>query len=163
MDRLVCALFEDKPHASAAMDALVNGGVGDDVVTVSMHEGSVTHEDLGVAAGLSGRRMVQGAVIGAAVGGLVGAVVGFVIAPAGALLTALLVSVFAGGALGVLYSTLAGAITGRDSEQPVLENLSKALEAGKVLVTLEVHGSAAVREAASDILRQFGGRHITVN
>lgn len=157
---MLCALFDDKPRAAAAIDALVNGAVGEELVSVVMHEGSVTHEDLGVAGGRSGRRMLLGAAIGAGVGGLLGAVLGLVFAPAGALVSALLASVLVGAAAGALYTTLAGVIAGRDSEPPALERLSPAFEAGNVLVTLEVHGPASVRDDARDILTRFGGRPI---
>ena len=59
MDQMVSAFFPDKPRAAAAIDALVNGGVGDELVNVVMHEGSVTHEDLGGAGGRSMRRTLR--------------------------------------------------------------------------------------------------------
>jgi uncharacterized transporter YbjL len=158
MDRMLCALFEDEPHAAAAIDALVNGDVGDDLVNVVMHEERVRHEDLGLAGGRSGRRMILGAAIGAAVGGLIGGGLGLWLAPAGALFSALLASVLGGAAAGAAYATLAGVIAGRDAEPPALGRLSRAFDAGNVLVTLEVHGAASVRDDARAILRRFGGR-----
>ena len=160
MERLVCALFEDEPKAARAIDALVNGGVSEKVVSVVMHQGEVTHEDLGLAAEQSGKRMAQGAAIGTTIGAVLG---GLLAGPAGVLVGGPLAAVIAGGATGTLYGTIAGAITGRDQEKPVLEELSRELEEGKVLVTLDIEGSAAVREQAKAILRSAGGRQISVS
>lgn len=155
MDRLFCALFDDEPSAASAIDELVNGVVADEVVSVVLHEGSVTHGDLGVAAGKSGRRMLQGGAIGTTLGVLVG---GLIAGLAGGPLTTLLVAAATGG----LYGTLAGAISGRDGEQKALTDVAAALEDGKVLVTLELKGSASARVQATQILARFGGRKITV-
>jgi hypothetical protein len=160
MERLVCALFEDEAGAAKAIDRLLNGGVSDKVVSVVMHEGEITHEDLGLAAERSGRRMAQGAVIGTTIGALVG---GLLAGPAGVLAGGPIAGAIAGGATGGLYATLAGAITGRDEEQPVIEELATALKEGKVLVTLDIAGSTAVRDEAREILVRAGGRHIAVS
>lgn len=157
MERLVCALFDDEPSAAAAIDRLVNGGLSDQVVSVVMHQGEITHEDLGVAAESSGRRMAQGAAIGATVGALVG---GLLAGPAGLLAGGPLAGVLAGGATGGLYASIAGAITGRDEEKPMVEELGESLRAGKVLVTVDVEGPVEVREEARRILSNSGGRHI---
>jgi uncharacterized membrane protein len=160
MERLVCALFDDEPRAAKAIDALVNGGVSDKVVSVVLHEGEVTHEDLGLAGEQSGRRMVQGAAIGTTIGALIG---GLLAGPAGVLVGGPIAAVLVGGASGGLYGTLAGAITGRDDEQPVIKELATALESGKVLVTLDIEGPAAVRDEAKQILARAGGKHIAVS
>ena len=159
MDRLFCALFDDQPSAVSAIDELVNGIVGDDVVSVVLHEGTVTHEDLGVAAGKSGRRMLQGAAIGTTIGAVLG---GLIAGPAGVLTGGPLATMLVAGATGGLYGTLAGAISGRDGEQQALADVAQALEQGKILVTLELKGSAIAREQAAQILGRFGGRKITV-
>ena len=159
MERLVCALFDDEPSAARAIDALLNGVVSEQVVSAVLHEGHVTHEDLGLAAEQSGRRMVQGAAIGTGIGALIG---GLLAGPAGVLVGGPLAAVLVGGASGGLYGTLAGAITGRDEEQPVVEELGQALEAGKILVTVDVRGAADVRDETKAILRRSGGRHIAV-
>ena len=160
---MVCALFPDKPRAAAAIDALVNGNVSDELVGVVMHEGSVTHEDLGSGGARSGRRTLQGAVIGAVAGGVLGGVVALVFAPGGMLLSALFAAIFVGAGVGAAYTGLAGAISGRDTEQPQLEHLAGDFEEGKVLVTLEIRGGADAREQAKDILARFGGRPITAS
>jgi hypothetical protein len=159
MERLVCALFDDEPHAAKAIDSLVNGGVSEKVVSVVMHQGEVTHEDLGLAAEQSGKRMAQGAALGTTIGAVLG---GLLAGPAGVLVGGPIASVLVGGATGGLYGTLAGAITGRDGEKPVLEELARELKSGKVLVTLDIEGPAAVRDEAKSILRGAGGRHIEV-
>src|SRR5687767_7037726 len=126
MDRLFCALFDDEPSAASAIDELVNGVVGDEVVSVVLHEKTVTHEDLGVAAGKSGRRMLQGGAIGTTIGALLGGLVaGLADAPMATVLVA--------GATGGLYGTLAGAISGRDGEQRALSDVVRGLAAGKFL------------------------------
>src|SRR5688500_8220587 len=107
MERLVCALFADEPSAAQAIDGLVNGGVSEKVVSVVMHQGEVSHEDLGLAAEQSGRRMVQGAALGTTIGAVLG---GLLAGPAGVLVGGPLASVLVGGATGGLYGTLAGAI-----------------------------------------------------
>jgi hypothetical protein len=159
MDRLFCALFDDEPSAASAIDELVNGVVGEEVVSVVMHEGTVTHEDLGVAAGKSGRGMLQGGAIGTTIGAVLG---GLIAGPAGVLAGGPLASALVGGATGGLYGMLAGAISGRDGEQQALEDVKQALEAGKILVTLEIHGPKEARTQAAKILSRFGGRHITI-
>jgi hypothetical protein len=159
MERLVCALFDDEPSAASAIDELVNGVVSDNVVSVVMHEGEVDHEDLGLASTQSGRRMLQGAAIGGGVGALLG---GLLAGPAGVLVGGPLAAALVGGASGGLYGTVAGAITGRDDERPLVKELSQALEAGKVLVTLDIEGPGTARDEAKAILRRFGGRHVAV-
>ena len=92
---MLSAFFPDKPRAAAAIDALVNGGVGDDLVNVAMHEGRVKHGDLGRAGGRSARRMLQGVVFGAVVGGVLGGTLAVVFA-AGTMLVGTLVVAIAG-------------------------------------------------------------------
>jgi uncharacterized membrane protein len=157
MERLVCALFDDEPSAAAAIDDLINGGLSEQVVSVVMHHDEVTHEDLGLVAERTGKRMAQGGVIGATVGAVIG---GLLAGPAGLLAGGPIAGVLAGGATGGLYATIAGAITGRDDEKPIVQELGEALRAGKVLVTLDIEGPVEVREAATLVFERRGGRHI---
>ena len=159
MERLLCALYEDEESAGAAVQRLIDSGVQQHVISAVIHSGEIRHEDLPLAANPTRRRSTQGAVLGAALGALLG---GLLAGPAGPLIAGPLATALIGGAVGGLYGALAGGITSRDDMQPTLRELEGALQAGKVLVTVDVEGHAHERRMVRRVLQHMGGRPVFV-
>jgi len=160
MGQLVCALFDDETTASAAVQRLLDSGVGEHVVSAVVHSGELHHEDLPLSANPTGVRSVEGAAIGSVVGAVLG---GLLAGPAGLLAVGPIVAALAGGASGGMYGAIGGAITGRDDIQPELNELSKAIARGQVLVTVElVDDSAEDDERARKCLEGPGSRLVTL-
>jgi uncharacterized membrane protein len=145
MEHISYGLFDDDEHAKAAIEGIQAN------VTPRCHLGVTVHRDrldegrlrMGETGAAEGLR--EGAVVGGALGAITGAVV---MGPFG------LVS---GGALGALYGTLAGAIAGSSGPDRTLDQLSKELAPGKVLIIVEAP-SLACREGADATMRANGGR-----
>lgn len=154
MEHLVCALFDDEPHASDAVERLLQSGVSRSVIGAALHEGELVHEDMPHAGEQSVRRGLTGAAIGGTLGALLG---GIVVGPIGL--------IGAGGAAialflaGSMYGGIAGAISGRDDDKPEVKKLAEKLEPGKVMVTVDVSGAVDV-DAVEAILAHSGGRRV---
>lgn len=154
MEHLVCALFEDERRASDAVEKLLHSGVSRSVIGAVIHEGELVHEDVQHAGEQSVRRGFAGAAIGGTIGGLLG---GIVLGP--------IALIGAGGAAialflaGSMYGGIAGAISGRDDDKPVVKKLAEKLEPGKVMVTIDVSGGMDVPSVEA-ILARNGGRRV---
>jgi hypothetical protein len=144
MEHISYGLFDDDEHAKAAIEAIQAN------VTPRCHLGVTVHRDrvdegrlrMGETGAAEGLR--EGALVGGALGAITGAVV---MGPFG------LVS----GALSVLSMALSrGAIAGSSGPDRTLDQLSKELAPGKVLVIVEAP-SLACREGADATLRANGG------
>ena len=158
MERLVCALYDDEASAAAAIKRLLESGVHNDVVSAVMHVGEIQHEDLSLAANPTGRRSAEGAMAGGALGAVLGAVLA---GPAGVVIGGPLATIAAAGASGGLYGAIAGAITGRDDVHQLVRDLEQAVEAGRVLVTVDVEGRAQ-QGVVREVLSQMGGDSIVL-
>jgi hypothetical protein len=145
MEHVSYGLFDDEDHARAAIDAVEASGTPRKRLGVTLHRGRLDEGLLGVAE----TDAAEGAREGAAIGGIMGAIAGTVVmGPIG------LVS---GGMLGALYGTVGGAIAGSGGPDRNLEQLSKHLAEGKVLVVVEAT-SLEARDKADAAMRACGGR-----
>lgn len=126
MDRLVYGLFDDHDTAQRALDDLLEHGVPEDVLDLTMHEQEFVEGDFTGPATKSRRFGVIGGLATAVVGAILGGVfAGGVGAALGAL---------SGGLLGTIVSSLAGA---DDAKKP-LGDLVKEIREGKVLLTVDL-------------------------
>ncbi len=145
MEHVSYGLFDDEGDARAAIDAVEASGTPRQRLGVTLHRGRLDEGLLGAA----GTDAAEGAREGAAIAGIMGAITGAaVMGPFG------LVS---GGALGALYGAVGGALAGSGSPDRNLEQLSKQLAEGKVLVVVEATGLES-RDKADAAMRACGGR-----
>jgi len=156
MARLVCGLFSSEQHAHDVVQDLLKGGLEPGVVSVVMHVDDVPHEDVEDQGTKQRDRAIRGGLlagtIGALVGGIIAGPLGFIGAGPAAL------ALFG---VGGAYGSIAGALTGRDTEQEQLEVLRERVKAGKVLVAVEVTGRSTA-EHLQEQLAERGGKEITV-
>jgi hypothetical protein len=144
MMHVTYALFDDEEHARAALTEIEASGTPRRSCGVVLHK---DHLDEGLLH-LSESGAAGGIREGVAIGGILGAGMGAaVVGPAG------LVS---GGALGALYGAVAGAIAGSGGPDWRLEQLSKRLADGKVLLVVEAP-SFECREKADAAAAANGG------
>ncbi len=145
MSHVSYGLFDDADAARAAINAVEASGTPRRQVGVTLHRGRLDEGLIGVP----GTGAAEGAREGAAIAGILGAITGAVfMGPIG------LVS---GGVLGALYGTLGGALAGSGFPDRNLEELSKHLAEGKVLVVVEA-ASLLDRDKADAAMRASGGR-----
>jgi hypothetical protein len=145
MEHVSYGLFDDDDAARAAISAIEASGTPRHRVGVTLHRGRLDEGLLGVVA----TDAAEGAREGAAIAGILGAITGAVVmGPIG------LVS---GGVLGALYGTVGGAIAGSSAPDRNLEQLSKQLAQGKVLVVVDAT-SLESRDRADAAMRAAGGR-----
>jgi hypothetical protein len=145
MEHVSYGLFDDTEHARAAIDGIEASGTPRHCCGVVLHKDRLDYGLLGVRE----TGAPEGAREGAAVGALLGASVGAALmGPMG------LVS---GGVMGALYGVIGGALAGLSGPDRTLENLSKHLSEGKVLVVVEAPDLAS-REQADTVMRGNGGR-----
>ena len=128
-----------------AIEAVEAGGIPRQRMGVTLHRGRLDEGLLGVGE----TDAAEGAREGAAIAGVVGAIAGAVVmGPFG---------LASGGMLGALYGAVGGALAGSGSPDRNLEQLSKHLAEGKVLVVVEAT-SLESRDKADAAMRARGGR-----
>jgi hypothetical protein len=157
MSALVMGLFERREDASAAVDCALAVGYRGDITDIALYEDELPNEEIDQPGSSSMGQALRGAllagVIGALLGGvLLGAIFGLVSWFVGSAL---------GGAAGVLYGAVAGLLSGRDLPKASVEHARDGLDAGKVLVTIEVDSRSDAREAEA-LLRRLGSREVEV-
>ncbi len=138
MRHVLFALFENDQAAEACLrDIKAQPGLAD-ACTVLMHRGEMNHggspHDAPLEETSARQGLATGALLGSTLGGLMG---GLLLGPLGFIaagpLAATLFGVLSGGALGAL----GGGLTGAAEPDPVIEEVRKDVEAGKVLLTVE--------------------------
>jgi len=145
MHHVSYGLFDDDDHARAAIDAIEASGTHRQHIGVTLHRGRVDEGLLGA----EGTGASAGAREGAVIAGIMGAITGAVVmGPIG------LVS---GGVMGALYGTVGGALAGSGFPDRNLEQLSKHLAEGKVLVVVEAP-SLESRDKADAAMQARGAR-----
>ncbi|HXX67138.1 MAG TPA: hypothetical protein VEK07_08150 [Polyangiaceae bacterium] len=145
MEHVSYGLFDDIDQARAAIGEIESSG------TPRRHCGVVLHKDYldEGRLGISESDARESSREGAAIGGILGAGAGAaVMGPLG------LVS---GGALGALYGLIGGALAGSGGPDRRLEELSKQLAEGKVLLVVEAP-NLECRDKADAAMRARGGR-----
>ena len=154
MEHLLCAVFDSERGATRAIDRLLHSTSEASVVGAVIHRGAIAHEDMPYAGERSVRRGLIGALIGGVLGGVLGGVVlghHALIGPGAAALALFVV--------GALYGAIAGAITGRDDDKPMVEELANKLGEGRVMVTVDLSGDADVPRIEA-LLRSLGAHHL---
>lgn len=145
MEHVSYGLFNDEGAARAAIDAIEASGLPRQRLGVTLHRGRLDEGLLGVAE----TDAAEGAREGAAIAGIMGAITGAVVmGPFG---------LASGGMLGALYGAVGGAIAWSGSPDRNLEQLSKQLAQGKVLVVVEAT-SLESRDTADTAMLACGGR-----
>jgi outer membrane lipoprotein SlyB len=138
MRHVLFALFDNDQAAEACVrDMKAQPGLAD-ACTVLMHRGEFNHggspHDAPLSETSAREGLATGALLGTALGGIMG---GLVLGPLGFIaagpLAATLFGALGGGALGAL----GGGLTGAAEPDPVLEEVRRDLEQGKVLLTVE--------------------------
>lgn len=144
MNHVSYALFEDADHARTAIDAIEASGTPRQYCGVVLHKDHLDREEIGIAETGATEGAREGAILNSIVGAAIGAAM---VGPVG------LVS---GGALGALFGAIGGALAGSSGPDRRLEQLSKKLSEGKVLVVVEAP-SLACRDRADAAMRAHGG------
>jgi hypothetical protein len=143
-------VFQDRAHATRAVEELYDHGFTPDQVGVLVPDGGEVVEAPEVH---RRTRAEEGAVAGGALGGLLGAAVASLVVPgfgpviAGGLLAAALASALAGAAGGGLL----GALVGMSIPEEDARHYERQFHSGRTLVTVRAEGRF---DEASAILRQ---------
>jgi uncharacterized membrane protein len=148
MEHASYALFDDEEKARAASETIEAAGDPDHPghhCAVVVHRGQLHEGELKVIETGASEGLREGAVVGGVLGAIAGA---FAFGPIG---------LGGGAALGILYGGVAGALGGSGAPDRRLENLSKELAAGKILVVVAAPDFAC-RDGADAILKANGGR-----
>jgi outer membrane lipoprotein SlyB len=158
MRHVLFVLFDSDLTAEACVREIKAQPYLSDACTVLMHRGEFNHgsspHDAPLAETSAREGLATGALLGTALGGLMG---GLVLGPLGFIaagpLAATLFGALGGGAMGAL----GGGLTGAAEPDPVLEEVRRDLEQGKVLLTVEPADMDQVNEIEKLCLAH-GGR-----
>ena len=148
MEHITYALFDDEAHARAALGAIEASGTDRRHCSAVLHRGRLDDGQLGILESAAPEGLREGAAIGGIGGALLG---GVLFGPAG------LVSIGATALVASLYGAIAGAIAGSGLPDRRLEQLSKQLAGGKVLLVVEAP-SLQCRDEADAAARANGGQ-----
>jgi hypothetical protein len=147
MDYVTYALFDDDKQARTAAETIKTGGDSRHRCGVVVQRDRLEMAQLSFLESGSGEGLRAGAVIG----GLLGVIAGlFAMGPFG------FVAIGGGLALGVFFGGIAGALGGSAAPDRRLNELSKALAAGKTLLVVEAPDLAS-RDQADAVLRANWG------
>jgi hypothetical protein len=174
MRNVFFALFADPKEADAAvqeLDAIKSlpkipdprerNPVHAENPHVEVHRGRLDNESLPVGETYARGRLIEGILLSSVGGALLG---GFVLGPMGVVSDALVSPAVLCAGLGALFGGLGGLLTGIGAPDPRLERMSRALEHGGVIVSVEVAGDWETGEAEK-IVRRHGAEvqyHATV-
>jgi outer membrane lipoprotein SlyB len=147
MRHVLFALFDNEQAAEASLRDIKAQPYLADACTVLMHRDEFKHggspHDAPLSETSAREGLATGALLGTALGGIMG---GLVLGPLGFIaagpLAATLFGALGGGALGAL----GGGLTGAAEPDPVLEEVRRDLEQGKVLLTVEPTDMEQVNE-----------------
>ncbi|UQA62026.1 hypothetical protein [Polyangium aurulentum] len=158
MRHVLFALFDTESAAEACVRDIKAQPYLADACTVLMHRGEMNHggspHDAPLEETSAREGLATGALLGTALGGLMG---GLLLGPLGFIaagpLAATLFGALGGGALGAL----GGGLTGAAEPDPVIEEVRRDVENGKVLLTVEPADMDQVNEIERLVLAH-GGR-----
>ena len=137
MKHMLFALFEEAREAEAALQEVEADETCRGAYSVVMHEDRLRDGDVElVETGVRGG-MALGALLGAAGGAMLG---GLVAGPLGLIGGGPLFAALMGGTYGTLYGGLAGTLGGLGGPDEGLKQLADQLEAGKILVSVNIEG-----------------------
>lgn len=158
MRHVLFALFDTDEAAEACVrDIKAQPGLAD-ACTVLMHRGEMHHgstpHDAPLEETSARQGLATGAILGTTLGGLMG---GLLLGPLGFIaagpLAATLFGALGGGALGAL----GGGLTGAAEPDPVIEEVRRDVESGKVLLTVEPMDKDQMDEIVR-LVAFYGGR-----
>jgi uncharacterized membrane protein len=151
------ALFDRPTDATAAVHELERLGTERRHCTIVLHERGLESqpaEELDLFETAAASTTARAAVIGSVVGGALGTLL---VGPFGLVGAGTLAAVLFGAAVGTAGGALAGALAGPSEADPIMVELSRELEKGKVLLAIEPP-SLDCMEIAEGVLHKHHAR-----
>lgn len=159
-DRAIVAVFNDRPAAERAVDALTQAGFNDQNI------GFVIRGAEDVSGGMitdaegtkDGKGLLTGAVTGGMLGGVMAAAISMLIPGVGPVVAGGVLAAFFGGAIaGTAVGGIFGALTGLGISEDEARFYEKEFHSGRAIVAVKAGSRSA---EAADILVRAGGGHV---